>query len=134
MKLWFQTHFLLPKYTLFVLHYTQNNYLKKDLYKAQNAYNVSHYEGGSRGGKGRLRMKKEDRGQRVKKKGECTAVFFPLRCHIGFVTTPQKSSRTDKRRCSHIHIKLSMYNCIERQAPLTTCTKTEFHLFITQAL
>lgn len=29
----------------YVLHYTQNKYLKKDLYKAQNAYNASRYEG-----------------------------------------------------------------------------------------
>ena len=28
-----------------VLHYTQNKYLKKDLYKAQNAYNASRYGG-----------------------------------------------------------------------------------------
>lgn len=37
-------HFL-SKYTLLVLHYTQNKYLKKDLYKAQNAYNASRYDG-----------------------------------------------------------------------------------------
>lgn len=30
-------------------------------------------------------MKKEDGdGDSKGKKGECTAVFFPLRCHIGF--------------------------------------------------
>lgn len=28
-----------------VLHYAQNKYLKKDLYKAQNAYNASRYGG-----------------------------------------------------------------------------------------
>lgn len=33
-----------------VLHYTQNKCLKKDLYKAQNAYNASRYGGKKWGG------------------------------------------------------------------------------------
>lgn len=46
MMLWFQTQNIFAKvHTFQVLHYTQNKYLKKDLYKAQNAYNASRYEG-----------------------------------------------------------------------------------------
>lgn len=49
MKLWFQTQnifFFFCQSTHFqVLHYAQNKYLKKDLYKAQNAYNASRYGG-----------------------------------------------------------------------------------------
>lgn len=48
----------------------------------------------------------------------------PLVSHQFCNTIAQESSRTDKRRCSHIHIKLSMYNCIQRRAPPTTSTNT----------
>lgn len=37
--------FVAKVHTFQVLHYTQNKYLKKDLYKAQNAYNASRYGG-----------------------------------------------------------------------------------------
>lgn len=41
MKLWFQTqNIVFVKVHTSRLHYAQNKYLKKDLYKAQNAYNV----------------------------------------------------------------------------------------------
>lgn len=62
-------------------------------------------------------VREEERGQRAK--GQRTAVS-PLVSHQFCNTIAQESSRTDKRRCSHIHIKLSMYNCIQRRAPPTT--------------
>lgn len=45
MKLWFQTQniFFCQSTHFQVLHYAQNKYLKKDLYKAQNAYNASRH-------------------------------------------------------------------------------------------
>lgn len=49
-------HFFFCQSTHFqVLHYAQNKYLKKDLYKAQNAYNASRYGAKSWGGGGELR-------------------------------------------------------------------------------
>lgn len=75
-------------------------------------------------GKGGLGVGGKESGQRAKRaKGQRTAVS-PLVSHQFCNTIAQESSRTDKRRCSHIHIKLSMYNCIQRRAPPTTLTNT----------
>lgn len=38
-------HFFFQSTHFQVLHYAQNKYLKKDLYKAQNSYNASRYGG-----------------------------------------------------------------------------------------
>lgn len=115
-----------------VLHYTQNKYLKKDLYKAQNAYNASRYGGiKKRIGSGVRGLKSQATAQTRARRGNGSKVkkvtvlqFSTLVSHQYCNTIAQESSRTDKRRCSHIHIKLSMYNCIQRLAPLTTLTNT----------
>ena len=74
-----------------VLHYAQNKKLKKDLYKAQNAYNASRYGGKklgrrdvARGVKGTGgRSEKKKKGSRDKK---VNVLQFPPWCHISFVT------------------------------------------------
>lgn len=71
-------------------------------------------------------VREEERGQGAKR----TAVS-PLVSHQFCNTKAQESSRTNKKRCSYIHIKLSMYNCIQRRAPPTTFNKyIEFHLYV----
>lgn len=90
-----------------VLHYAQNKYLKKDLYKAQNAYNASR-RGVKKGrrdvaweqqGRGEG-PEKEERGSKVKK---VCILQFPPWCHISFVTQQHNNHPGQTRKDAAIY-------------------------------
>lgn len=90
-----------------VLHYAQNIFFlflfkKKTFYKDQNT--MLH----ARTIKKRyVASAQRYQRRRMRSKGRKVNVLqSPPRCN----TTAQESSRTDKERCSYIHVKLSMYH------------------------
>lgn len=137
MKLWFQTQNVffvvfakVHSFKFYIMH--KSIFLKKkDLYKAQNAYNASRYRGkkveeererlGGEGNWGCGEAEKKRRGQRSKRLMYCSVPLCPPQTPVSrhfCNTTAHGSSRTDRKRCSYIHIKLSMWGCRGRRLQL----------------